>query len=91
MNRSYTRQQRRTAIKVHKRTQSVTKTISELGNPGAWTLYKWLRQPLKPDRPRTQAKTLTRYPWTTKLRAVELFNLGWAPPTSPKNASSSRQ
>ncbi|MEX3505773.1 transposase, partial [Corynebacterium sp. LK2510] len=41
MNRSYTAQQRRTALKVGKRTQSVTKTIRELGYPGRWTLYTW--------------------------------------------------
>lgn len=79
MNRSYTHQQRQTALKVYKRTQSVTKTIRELGYPGAWTLYKWLRQQNTPEHPRTQAKTLTYYPYEVKLRAVELFNNGWRP------------
>lgn len=79
MNRSYTKEERRRAIQVYKRTQSVTKTIRELGYPGAWTLYKWLRQPSKPSRPRKQARTLSRYSWQTKLRAVELFSNGWRP------------
>lgn len=79
MNRSYTDQQRRRAIEVYKRTQSVTKTTRQLGYPGRWTLYKWLREPTTPGRPRKQAKTLTRYPFEVKLRAVELFNAGWSP------------
>lgn len=44
MNRSYTDQQRRRALEVYKRTQSVTKTARELGYTGKWTLYKWLRE-----------------------------------------------
>lgn len=57
------------------RTQSVTKTIRELGRPGAWTLYTWLHQPAKPGRARRQATTLTYYyPFAVKLRAVELYN-----------------
>ena len=79
MNRSYTKEQRRRALQVYKRTQSVTKTVRELGYPGRWTLYKWLREPAKPGRPRKQSKTLTRYPFEVKLRAVELFNAGWRP------------
>ena len=74
MNRSYTKEQRRRALQVYKRIQSVTKTVRELGYPGRWTLYKWLREPAKPGRPRKQSKTLTRYPFEVKLRAVELFN-----------------
>ncbi len=38
MNRSYTKEQRRRALQVYKRTQSVTKTVRELGYPGRWTL-----------------------------------------------------
>ena len=79
MKRSYTDQQRRKAIEVYKRTQSVTKTTRQLGYPGRWTLYKWLREPTTPGRPRKQAKTLTCYPFEVKLRAVELFNAGWSP------------
>ncbi|MGP3702042.1 hypothetical protein [Corynebacterium diphtheriae] len=48
MNRSYTKEQRRRALQVYKRTQSVTKTVRDLGYPGRWTLYKWLREPAKP-------------------------------------------
>ncbi|MBK4162864.1 hypothetical protein [Corynebacterium macginleyi] len=39
MNRSYTKEELHLAIQVYKRPQSVTKTICELGYPGAWTLY----------------------------------------------------
>lgn len=79
MNRSYTKEQRRRALQVYKRTQSVTKTVRELGYPGRWTLYKWLREPAKPGRPRKQSRTLSRYPFEVKLRAVELFHAGWRP------------
>lgn len=79
MNRSYTKKQRRRALQVYKRTQSVTKTVRELGYPGRWTLYKWLREPAKLGRSRKQSKTLTRYPFEVKFRAVELFNAGWRP------------
>ncbi|CAB0670121.1 IS3 family transposase [Corynebacterium diphtheriae] len=79
MNRSYTNTQKRTALRVYKRTQSVTKTVRELGYPGRWTLYKWLREPKTPPQPRKQAKTLTHYPYEVKLRAVELFHNGWRP------------
>ncbi|WP_197688286.1 terminase gpP N-terminus-related DNA-binding protein, partial [Corynebacterium belfantii] len=66
-------------MRVYKRTQSVTKTVRELGYPGRWTLYKWLREPKTPPQPRKQAKTLTHYPYEVKLRAVELFHNGWRP------------
>lgn len=79
MNRSYTNTQKRTALRVYKRTQSVTKTVRELGYPGRWTLYKWLREPKTPPQPRKQAKTLTHCPYEVKLRAVELFHNGWRP------------
>ncbi|OLN14605.1 transposase, partial [Corynebacterium diphtheriae] len=52
MNRSYTKKQRRRALQVYKHTESVTKTVRELGYPGQWTLYKWLREPTKPGRSR---------------------------------------
>lgn len=79
MNRSYTDQRRRRAIEVYKSIQAVTKTTRQLGYPGRWTLYKWLRVPTTPGRPRKEAKTLTRYPFEVKLRAAELFNASWSP------------
>lgn len=81
MNRSYTLKQRKAAVADYRRTQSVTKTIRNLGYPGAWTLYKWLREPLKPGpRPRKKPSTLRRYPWTVKLEAVQMYLNGQRPP-----------
>ena len=79
MNRSYTKQQRRRALQVYRSTQSVTKTVRELGYPGRWTLHKWLRQSGRSGCLRRKARRLTHYPWQTKLRTVELFNQGWRP------------
>ncbi|AEX82902.1 transposase-like protein [Corynebacterium diphtheriae VA01] len=73
MNRSYTNTQKRTALRVYKRTQSVTKTVRELGYPGRWTLYKWLREPKTPPQPRKQAKTLTHYPIRSQTSRSRTF------------------
>lgn len=62
MNRSYTKEQRRRALQVYKRTQSVTKAVRELGYPGRWTLYKWLREPAKPGRPPQTVKYIDPLP-----------------------------
>ena len=80
MNRSYTLQQRRKAVAEYRHTKSVTKTIRNLGYPARWTLHKWLREPLNPgSKPRKQATTVRRYPWTTKLEAVIVFQQGLSP------------
>ncbi|EFG48669.1 hypothetical protein HMPREF0183_0084 [Brevibacterium mcbrellneri ATCC 49030] len=56
MSRSYTKEQRREAFRVFKRTKSVTKTIRELGYPGQRTMHRWVREGVKPRRLRKQAK-----------------------------------
>ncbi|ENO17452.1 IS element transposase [Schaalia cardiffensis F0333] len=40
----YSDEQRRLALRVYRRTRSVTKTVRELGFSGRWTSYKWLRE-----------------------------------------------
>ena len=42
-------EQCRLALRVYRRTRSVTKTVRELGFSGRWSLYKWLRES-KPAR-----------------------------------------
>lgn len=76
---SYTKEQRREAFRVFKRTQSVTKTIRELGYPGRRTMHRWVREGVKPRRLRKQAKASARYSFEVKLEAVELFHAGWRP------------
>lgn len=43
-NVRYTDAQRLKALEVFDRTQSATKTVRELGYPGRWTLYRWIRE-----------------------------------------------
>ncbi|EFG46668.1 hypothetical protein HMPREF0183_2048 [Brevibacterium mcbrellneri ATCC 49030] len=45
---SYTKEQRRLALRVFKRTKSVTKTIRELGYPGRRTMHRWVREGVSP-------------------------------------------
>lgn len=78
-NIRYTNAQRVKALEVFDRTQSATKTVRELGYPGRWTLHRWIRQRSEPSSPPTRRTTLKRYPLTTKLKAVELFNSGMSP------------
>lgn len=78
-NIRYTNAQRLKALEVFDRTQSATKTVRELGYPGRWTLHRWIRQRCQPPTPPTQRTTLKRYQYTTKLKAVELFNSGMSP------------
>lgn len=79
MNVSYSREQRREALRVYRRTGSVTKTILLLGYPGRWTLHKWIREAGKPVLKPKRAERLTHYPFKTKLSAVEMFNEGARP------------
>ncbi|EFL93507.1 terminase gpP N-terminus-related DNA-binding protein [Mobiluncus curtisii] len=79
MNVSYSREQRREALKVYRRTGSVTKTILLLGYPGRWTLHKWIREAGKPVSKPKRAQRLTHYPFKTKLSAVEMFSKGARP------------
>ncbi|WP_299295254.1 IS3 family transposase [uncultured Mobiluncus sp.] len=79
MNVSYSREQRREALKVYRRTGSVFKTILLLGYPGRWTLHKWIREAGKPVSKPKRAERLTHYPFNTKLSAVEMFNKGARP------------
>lgn len=78
-NIRYTNAQRLKALQVFGRTQSATKTVRELGYPGRWTLHRWIRQRREPPSPPIRRTTLKRYPLTTKLKAVELFNSGMSP------------
>ena len=78
-NIRYTNAQRLKALEVFDRTQSATKTVRELGYPGRWTLHRWIRQRREPPSPPIRRTTLKRYPSTTKLKAVELFNSGMSP------------
>lgn len=78
-NIRYTNAQRLKALEVFDRTQSATKTVRELGYPGRWTLHRWIRQRSEPPSPPIRRTTLKRYPLTTKLKAVELFNSGMSP------------
>ena len=78
-NIRYTNAQRVKALEVFDRTQSATKTVRELGYPGRWTLHRWIRQRSEPPTPPIRRTTLKRYPLTTKLKAVELFNSGMSP------------
>ena len=78
-NIRYTNAQRLKALEVFDRTQSATKTVRELGYPGRWTLHRWIRQRSEPPSPPIRRTTLKRYPSTTKLKAVELFNSGMSP------------
>lgn len=80
MNRSYTLEERKKAVAEYRRTKSVVETIRNLGYPGRWTMYKWLREPLKPGpKPRKQAKKLRSYPWKLKLEAVQMYKEGLRP------------
>ena len=80
MNRSYTLEERKRTVAEYRRTKSVVETVRNLGYPGLWTMYKWLREPLKPGRKsRKQAKRLRSYPWTIKLEAVQMFRSGLRP------------
>ena len=80
MNRSYTFEKRKRAVAEYRRTKSVVETICNLGYPGPWTLYKWLRQLLElGPKPRKLAKTLRSYPWKLKLEAVMLYRNGLRP------------
>ena len=79
MNVSYSREQRREALRVYRRTGSVTKTILLLGYPGRWTLHKWIREAGKPVLKPRRAERLTHYPFKTKLSAVEMFSKGARP------------
>lgn len=72
----YSDEQRRLALRVYRRTRSVTKTVRELGFPGRWTLYQWLRDSQPGRRPRKQTKRLRHYDLETKMRAVELYEAG---------------
>ena len=78
-NIRYTNAHRFKALEVFDRTQSVTKTVRELGYPGRWTLHRWIRQRSEPPSSPIRRTTLKRYPFTTKLKAVELFNSGMSP------------
>ena len=75
----YTNAQRLKALEVFDTTQSANKTVRELGYPGRWTLHRWIRQRCEPPSPPTRRTTLKRYPLTTKLKAVELFNSEMSP------------
>lgn len=78
-NIRYTNAQRLKALEAFGRTQSVTKTVRELGYPGRWTIHRWIRQRSKQPFSPTRRTTLKRYPFTTKLKAVKLFNSGMSP------------
>ncbi|EFG48432.1 hypothetical protein HMPREF0183_0285 [Brevibacterium mcbrellneri ATCC 49030] len=67
------------ALRVFKRTQSVTKMIRELGYPGRRTMHRWVREGVSPGRRRRQAKAAASYPVEVKLEVVELFHAGWRP------------
>lgn len=79
MNVSYSLEQRREALRVYRRTGSVTKTILLLGYPGRWTLHKWIREARKPVLKPRRAERPTHYPFKTKLSAVKMFNKGARP------------
>ena len=79
MNVSYSLEQRREALRVYRRTGSVTKTILLLGYPGRLTLHKLIREAGKPVSKPKRAKRLTHYPFKTKLSAVEMFSKGARP------------
>lgn len=78
-NIRYTDAQRRKALEVFDRTQSVTKTVRELGYPGRWTLHRWIRERSEPPAAPIRRTSLKRYPFATKLKAVELFVSGMSP------------
>lgn len=79
MNVSYSREQRREALRVYRRTGSVTKTILLLGYPGRWTLHIWIRAAGTPVSKPKRAERLTHYPFNTMLWAVEMFSKGVRP------------
>ena len=64
---SYSTEQRREALRVFKRTQSVTKTIRELGFPGRRTMHRWVREGVSPGRRRRKGKAAASYPVEVKL------------------------
>lgn len=78
-NIRYTDAQRFKALEVFDRTQSVTKTVRELGYPGRWTLHRWIRERSEPPAAPIRRTSLKRYPFATKLKAVELFVSGMSP------------
>lgn len=78
-NIRYTDAQRLKALEVFDRTQSVTKTVRELGYPGRWTLHRWIRERSEPPAAPIRRTSLKRYPFATKLKAVELFVSGMSP------------
>lgn len=80
-NVRYTDAQRLEALEVFDRTQSAIKTVRELGCPGRWTLHRWIRQRDEHQLPPIRRTTLKRYPFGTKLKAVELFTAGMSPDT----------
>ncbi|CAB0605957.1 transposase [Corynebacterium diphtheriae] len=68
-NMRYTDAQRLKALEVFDRTQSATKTVRELGYPGRWTLYRWIRQRDQPPAAPIRRTTLKRYPLGVKLKS----------------------
>lgn len=78
-NIRYTDAQRFKALEVFDRTQSATKTVRELGYPGRWTLHRWIRERSEPPAAPIRRTSLKRYPFATKLKAVELFVSGMSP------------
>mgnify|MGYP002711970340 FL=1 len=67
------------ALEAFDRTQSVAKTIRKLGYPGRCRLHRWIRQRSEPPSSSIRRTTLKRSPFTTKLKAVELFDSGMSP------------
>lgn len=62
MNRSYSLDGRKSAVAEYRRTKSIVETFRNLSHSGRWTLYKYLREPLKPGpKPRKQTKRFLSY------------------------------
>lgn len=78
-NIRYTNAHQLKALEAFDRTQSVAKTIRKLGYPGRYRLHRWIRQRSEPPSSSIRRTTLKSYPFTTKLKAVELFGSGMSP------------
>lgn len=68
----YTVEQKKKAVATYRKLKSYAATIRQLGYPSRHVLFDWVRESGSIGRPKKHAYTPPkRYPWTTKLEAVE--------------------
>ncbi len=73
----YTVEQKKKAVATYRKLKSYAATIRQLGYPSRHVLFDWVRESGSIGRPKKHAYTPPkRYPWTTKLEAVEAVMSG---------------